>query len=213
MTWLTGVRFLAWAKIPFCFFLPPIKWVPRSFLSEVSLSGHEGNLSPSSRVEVKNAWKYGFWSVQHSLPCVYFICSFSNCRQAISPLQLSSYLPSREEWNLEERIRKLWTGLSDVAAVARTTEAETNSYWPVFSFILHLKLLYFLACFPYIEKHIVGLWDHVAVCVSLLSLLGSGSVNIPLSSLGNGSVKIPLSLLGNDSVKIPLSLLGDGSVG
>jgi hypothetical protein len=56
-------------------------------------------------------------------------------------------------------------------------------------------------------KNKEGLWDHVAVCVcvcvyvSLLPLLGNGSINIPLSLLGNGSVKIPLSLLGNGSVE------------
>jgi hypothetical protein len=50
------------------------------------------------------------------------------------------------------------------------------------------------------------------LCIPTLSLLGNGSVKIPLSLLGNGSVKIPLSLLGNGSVKIPLSLLGNGSV-
>jgi hypothetical protein len=40
----------------------------------------------------------------------------------------------------------------------------------------------------------------VWVCVSPLSLLGNGSVNVPLSLLGNGSVKVPLSLLGNGYV-------------
>jgi hypothetical protein len=44
----------------------------------------------------------------------------------------------------------------------------------------------------------------VRVCVSPLSLVGNGSVNVSLSLLGNGSVKIPLSLLGNGWVKIAL---------
>jgi hypothetical protein len=40
---------------------------------------------------------------------------------------------------------------------------------------------YFFAYFSYFEiKKRVGLWDHVAVCVSPLSLLGNGSVKNPL---------------------------------
>jgi hypothetical protein len=50
-------------------------------------------------------------------------------------------------------------------------------------------------------KNIIGLWYHVAVCVSPISLPDNGSVKIPLSLLGNGPVKIPLSLLGNGSVE------------
>jgi hypothetical protein len=55
----------------------------------------------------------------------------------------------------------------------------------------------------------------VCACVSVYpapSLLGNGSVKIPLSLQGNGSVKIPLSLLGKGSAKITLSLLGNGSI-
>jgi hypothetical protein len=55
----------------------------------------------------------------------------------------------------------------------------------------------------------------LSLCVCLCippSLLGNGSVNVPLPLLVNGSVKIPLSLLVNGSVKIPLSLLGNCSV-
>jgi hypothetical protein len=59
----------------------------------------------------------------------------------------------------------------------------------------------FLAYVPYFEEIKVGLWDHVAVCVCPLSLLGNDSVKIPLSLLGNGSVKVPISLLGNGSVE------------
>jgi hypothetical protein len=41
----------------------------------------------------------------------------------------------------------------------------------------------------------------VCVCVSTLSLVGNGSVKIPLSLLDKGLIKIPLSLLGNGSVE------------
>jgi hypothetical protein len=107
-----------------------------------------------------------------------------------------------------------------------------RSFFNIQSFLFHilfsLSLLSLKFChfssffsFPFLsllslfEKNRVGLWGHVAVCVSVyppLSFLGNGSANIPLSLLGNGSVKIPLSLLGNGSVKIPLSLLDSGSV-
>jgi hypothetical protein len=38
-------------------------------------------------------------------------------------------------------------------------------------------------------KNNLGLWDHVAVCASPVSLLDNGSVKIPFPLLGNGSVK------------------------
>jgi hypothetical protein len=66
----------------------------------------------------------------------------------------------------------------------------------------------FLAYFPYVEKINVGLCDHVAVCVcacvSRLSLLGNGSVKIPLS-LGNGGSKL---YRGNEYTRNNRSIVG-----
>jgi hypothetical protein len=73
----------------------------------------------------------------------------------------------------------------------------------------------FLAYFPILKKLSRLMRSRCCLCVCILrslSLLGNGSVKVPLTLLRNGLVKIPLSLLGNGSVKIPLLLLGDGSV-